>query len=105
MIKRNVTQHVLLGLIGLGVWLPIIVFAVLVYVLKTSSELAGAAVAVGSTIGLIVSAEIAAGLILFIYACWAKPWRRSSTLRTEFYVHTAAAGVSLLTVVIFVATI
>ncbi|MDC3740584.1 hypothetical protein KDL21_06005 [Pseudomonas syringae pv. syringae] len=97
--KESTGHHVLLAIMGLGVWLPIILIALLFCVVRLSTGLGEGILAVAVTLGLLMNTEVVATIIFFIYACWAKPWRFSKKWRTSFYIHALVSGMTTLLII------
>ncbi|WP_073168248.1 hypothetical protein [Pseudomonas asturiensis] len=100
--KTHPAHYLILALIGLGIWVPVIGVALCLYVLRSASGLGMGGPAVVGTLFSLLSVELAATVLLLIYAFRAKPWRRVKSVRMGFYVHALGAGVSAVLVLVFV---
>lgn len=99
--KTHPAHSIILALIGLGIWVPVLGVALCLYVLRTASGLGMGGPAVVGTIFSLLSVELAATVLLLIYAFRAKPWKRVKSIRIVFYVHALGAGVSAVLVLVF----
>ncbi|KTB86616.1 hypothetical protein ABNM12_07885 [Pseudomonas syringae] len=92
--ENHIGHYFLLTLIGLGIWLPISGIALCIYVLQTASNLGMGALTVVGTIFSLLGIEFVATGMLLIYAYLKKPWRRSRKIRTVFFIHALAGGLT-----------
>ncbi|MBI6845841.1 hypothetical protein BTW15_27455 [Pseudomonas syringae pv. tomato] len=92
--KNHIGHYFILTLIGLGVWLPISGIAFCIYVLRTASNLGMGGLTVVGTIFSLLCIEFVATGMLLIYAYLKKPWRLSRKIRTIFFMHALAAGLT-----------
>ncbi|KAA8709988.1 hypothetical protein [Pseudomonas cannabina] len=93
--KARPFNPVPLGLISLGIWLPIIGAA---FLSSGPADPSGSMAFSGGTV-ILAQIEIFAVIFLLLYAIAIKPWRLSRTVRTVFWINAVAAVVAAITIV------
>ncbi len=93
--KARPFNPVPLGLISLGIWLPIIGAA---FLSSGPADPSGSMAFSGGTV-ILAQIEIFAVIFLLLYAIAIKPWRLSRTVRTVFWINAVAAVVAAITII------
>ncbi|KPC34576.1 Uncharacterized protein ABJ99_4683 [Pseudomonas syringae pv. cilantro] len=93
--KARSFNPVPLGLISLGIWLPIIGAA---FLSSGPADPSGSMAFSGGTV-ILAQIEIFAVIFLLLYAIAIKPWRLSRTVRTVFWINAVAAVVAAITII------
>jgi len=93
-------QRFLLIAAGIGVWLPASVVVIFYLTLSTEKSL-GSGMAFGAVCLIAAQLELAAIVLLLIYAGWARPWKIKTPAYDTFIMHSCAAGLIVLSSVMF----
>ncbi|KTB58548.1 hypothetical protein [Pseudomonas syringae] len=93
--KARPFNPVPLGLISLGIWLPIIGAA---YLSQGPADPSGSTAFGGGTV-ILAQIEIFAVIFLLLYAIAIKPWRLTKGVRTVFYINAVAAVIAAITII------
>lgn len=93
-------QRFLLIAAGIGVWLPASV-VVIFYLLLSNEKSLGSGMAFGAICLIAAQFELAAIVLLLIYAGWARPWKIKTPTYDTFIMHSCAAGLIVLGSAVF----